>query len=153
MGVEIERKFLVNRARWLAVVNPSIPRTHLRQAYLSLDPDRTVRVRTSDSQAWLTIKGRSQGFSRAEFEYPIPMDDAVELLNMATGLVIEKTRYSITFKGHLWVVDEFHAAHAGLLLAEVELEAQTIDPPQPDWIGEEVTQNRAYHNSVLAGAG
>ena len=146
MGVEIERKFLVNSDAWRALGQPVL----LRQGYLSSDPDRTVRVRIGGEQATMTIKGRSAGATRAEWEYPIPLADAAELLDrLCPQPLIEKYRRRIEFAGNVWEVDEFLGTNSGLVVAEIELdsEAQLFD--KPTWIGAEVTHDRRYFNSSL----
>jgi adenylate cyclase len=146
MGVEIERKFLLTGDGWRALGTPVL----LRQGYLSSDPDRTVRVRIEGEQGTLTIKGRSEGATRAEWEYPIPLDEAGDLLDrLCQQPLIEKYRRRIDFAGNVWEVDEFLGANAGLVVAEIELasEAQAFD--KPDWIGAEVTDDKRYFNSSL----
>lgn len=144
MGIEIERRFLVNG---------NIPEgevVEIRQGYLSSDPDRAVRIRIAGDEAWLTIKARREGFTRAEFEYPIPLADAIEMFHCTTGNDIEKTRYRIPLEGHLWEVDVFHGANDGLVIAEVELASEDEEFSRPDWLGEEVTSNARYTNAMLS---
>jgi len=146
MGMEIERKFLLRDASW----NDGTPGLRMVQGYLGFDPDRTVRVRLAGEEAWLTIKGRGEGISRAEFEYAIPADDARQLLAMCAGAVIDKTRHRVRHGGHLWEVDVFHGANDGLVVAEVELDAEDEAVELPPWVGEEVSADRRYANSSLA---
>lgn len=146
MGVEIERKFLLVGDAWRTLGEPVL----LRQGYLSSDPDRTVRVRIEGDGGTLTIKGRSQGATRAEWEYPIPLAEAAELLDrLCEQPLIEKYRRRIAFGGHTWEVDEFLGANAGLAVAEIELASEEEPFDKPDWIGEEVTHDRRYFNSSL----
>ncbi|MES3021282.1 MAG: CYTH domain-containing protein [Pseudomonadota bacterium] len=148
MGVEIERKFLLAGEGWRAQGEPVL----LRQGYLSSDKARVVRVRIEGARAMLTIKGPSVGATRGEWEYPIPLHEANELLDtLCEQPIIEKYRRRITFAGNVWEVDEFLGANAGLVVAEIELssEAQAFD--KPDWIGEEVTADARYFNSSLIG--
>lgn len=145
MGIEIERKFLVRGEAWRSAEGQ-----YLCQAYLSRDPARTVRVRIQGEQAWLTIKGRSSGATRAEFEYPVPVADAQALLELADGPRIEKIRRRITFAGMLWEVDEFLGDNAPLVVAEIELPSEEHAFEKPDWLGEEVTHDSRYFNSALA---
>ncbi|MEL6345039.1 MAG: CYTH domain-containing protein [Myxococcota bacterium] len=145
MGKEIERKFLVSADHW----REGATGTHFQQGYLTTDPDRTVRVRIAGEKAKLTIKGRSVGATRAEFEYPIPVEDAQQLLAMCTPPNIEKTRYKIQHEGYTWEVDVFEGVNAGLIVAEVELQSEEEQPPIPDWIGAEVTEDRRYYNANL----
>ena len=146
MGKEIERKFLV--------ANPAVVRAsartavRIRQAYLSVDPERTVRVRLRDERGFLTVKGLNRGAERPEWEFEIPGTDAVEMLAICTGKVIDKTRYLVDFAGHTWEVDEFHSPRA-LWLAEAELRSAAEKLILPDWVGEEVTGNADYYNSNL----
>jgi adenylate cyclase len=146
MGVEIERKFLPAGEGWRALGEPVL----LRQGYLCSDPDRTVRVRVEDGQGVMTIKGRSVGAARGEWEYPIPLADANELLDrLCEQPLIEKYRRRIPVGRHVWEVDEFLGANAGLVVAEIELGAEDEAFERPDWIGQEVTEDRRYFNSSL----
>jgi adenylate cyclase len=146
MAQEIERKFLVTSDLWQSGVTG----LRMSQGYLSNDPERTVRVRIGGEKAWLTIKGRSEGISRLEFEYEIPVSDAAELLGLCLPTVIDKTRYEVNFEGHLWEVDVFHGDNTGLVVAEVELENENISPAIPPWIGAEVSGDARYFNSRLS---
>lgn len=146
MGLEIERKFLVAGAAWRGQGKG----TAYRQGYLSVEPGRSVRVRLADDSAWLTIKGKTEGMARAEYEYPIPAADAAELLDaLCLHPLIEKVRYCIEYGGHTWEVDEFSGDNAGLVLAEVELAAPDEALELPDWIGQEVTDDPRYYNASL----
>ena len=146
MGVEIERKFLLAGDGWRKLGEPVL----LRQGYLSSNPDRTVRVRIEGATGTLTIKGRSVGATRSEWEYEIPLDEAGELLDrLCEQPVIEKHRRRIAFGAHIWEVDEFLGANQGLIVAEVELEFEEQQFDKPEWVGEEVTHDRRYFNSSL----
>jgi adenylate cyclase len=146
MGVEIERKFLLAGTSWRALGQPVL----LRQGYLSSDPERVVRVRVEGDRATMTIKGRSVGATRGEWEYPIPLADANELLErLCEQPIIEKFRRRIEFAGNVWEVDEFLGVNQGLVLAEIELSAEDQQFERPDWIGEEVTDDARYYNSSL----
>lgn len=146
MAAEIERKFLIADDSW----HDGSPGVRMAQGYLSLDPDRTVRVRLAGENAWLTVKGRTQGITRTEFEYAIPPGDARDLLAMCLSSVIDKTRHRIEFGGHVWEVDVFHGANEGLVLAEVELDDESVSPELPPWVGEEVSADVRYFNANLA---
>lgn len=146
MGMEIERKFLVKGDGWKSLAQGVL----LRQGYLSSAPERTVRVRIEADAAMLTIKGRTTGASRAEWEYTIPLEDARALLDgLCERPIIEKRRYRIPFAGMVWEVDEFLGENAGLVVAEIELESEDQDFARPDWIGEEVTHDPRYFNASL----
>ena len=146
MGVEIERKFLLAGDDWRALGEPVL----LRQGYLSSDPGRVVRVRIDGDHAYLTIKGRSVGATRGEWEYSIPLDEANELLEgLCEQPIVEKTRRKIDFAGNTWEVDEFFGANQGLVVAEIELASEDQQFDKPDWIGEEVTHDPRYYNSSL----
>lgn len=146
MPAEIERKYLVSGESW----RDGSLGVRIAQGYLSQDPDRTVRVRIGGEKAWITIKGRSEGISRAEFEYEIPVSDARGLLGLCLPSVIDKTRYEVPFAGHAWEVDVFHGDNDGLIVAEVELENESISPELPEWVGAEVSADLRYFNSRLA---
>jgi adenylate cyclase len=146
VGVEIERKFLMGGDAWRALGVPVL----LRQGYLNSDPARTVRVRIEGGQATLTIKGRNVGATRGEWEYPIALEEAGELLDgLCERPLIEKTRRRIEVAGHTWEVDEFLGANAGLVVAEIELASEDAVFDKPEWVGEEVTGDVRYYNSNL----
>jgi len=145
MGIEIERKFLVSGDAWRALAAPLL----LRQGYLSSHPERVVRVRVEGEAAMMTVKGRSVGASRGEWEYPIPLADAEELLRLCEQPLVEKYRRRIAFGGLIWEVDEFLGANAGLVVAEVELSSEDQVFDKPDWVGAEVSDDARYFNSNL----
>ncbi len=146
MGVEIERKFLLAGDGWRALGAPVL----LRQGYLSSDPARVVRVRVEGDRAYMTIKGKSVGATRGEWEYPIPLADANELLErLCEQPIVEKYRRRIDFAGNTWEVDEFLGANQGLVLAEIELGDENQQFDKPEWIGADVTDDRRYYNSNL----
>ena len=150
MGVEIERKFLVTSDAWRKQATSSVA---MRQGYLSSNAKATVRVRLlGDDRAVITLKGATQGISRAEFEYPIPTDDAVELLQIAEPQTIAKRRYLVPSGGLTWEVDVFEGRHQGLIVAEVELQAADQVVALPEWIGREVSDDERYFNASLARA-
>jgi adenylate cyclase len=145
MGVEIERKFLVADLGFLDGV-VGVP---YRQGYLSADPDRTVRIRRAGEHAYVTIKGRSHGASRAEFEYEIPVADADEMLALCVPPLIEKVRHRVEHTGRTFEVDVFAGANEGLVVAEVELPSEDAVVDLPPWIGDEVTGDSRYFNANL----
>jgi adenylate cyclase len=148
MPTEIERKFLVADDGWRSAVARSEP---LRQGYLSHSPGPSLRVRTSASRAWLTIKSDAPGASRLEFEYEIPLADAAALLaDVCLPPLIEKTRHHVVHDGRDWVVDVFAGALEGLVLAEIELAHETDAVTLPRWVGREVTHDRRFRNAALA---
>jgi CYTH domain-containing protein len=146
MGTEIERKFLLTGDEWRTMAAGVV----YCQGYLCLEKDSTVRVRIAGDKAFLTIKGKSSGISRMEYEYPIPLEDArVMLAELCARPIIEKKRYRITFQGFVWEVDEFSGENEGLLVAEIELEEEGQEFEKPSWIGEEVSSDRRYANANL----
>ena len=123
----------------------------LRQGYLSSSAKATVRVRSkNDEQGVLTLKGKTEGISRSEYEYDIPIEDARELLAMAEPLVLVKRRHIVPFGGLIWEVDVFEGRHAGLVIAEVELESEDQAVVLPNWVGVEVSADERYFNASLA---
>ncbi len=145
MAIEIERKFLVCGDAWRAAAG-----VYYCQGYLNRDKVRTVRVRIAGEQAFLTVKGLSEGASRLEFEYAIPVADARNLLMLCEQPLIEKYRRNIPYEGFVWEVDEFLGENAGLVIAEIELPAEDTPFALPDWVGQEVTQDPRYFNSALS---
>ena len=147
MGVEIERKFLLANNHWRT---ENIQGILYRQGYLGREKERTVRIRVAGKNAYLTIKGISQGAQRLEFEYEIPLHDANEMMHtMCIKPLIEKYRYKIQHSGLIWEIDEFLGDNAGLILAEVELQHPEQNIILPDWIGTEVTGDPGYYNANL----
>lgn len=146
MGKEIERKFLVKDSTYKKLCSGKL----YKQGYLFSNPDKTVRVRLVDNKGFLTIKGKGNGLTRDEFEYEIPSADAEEILQkMCHKPFIEKTRYTYSYMGHTWEIDEFHGENEGLVVAEIELENEDENFEVPEWIGEEVTYDKKYFNSNL----
>ena len=146
MAMEIERKFLVDTDR----LGPLQGGVEIRQGYISSGDVAVVRVRTAGEQAWLTLKGRSRGAVRSEFEYPIPVQDGLQMIaEFCGGRVIAKTRYCREYAGFLWEIDVFAGDNAGLVVAEVELADESARPRLPDWVGKEVTDDIRYFNNNL----
>lgn len=146
MGIEIERKYLVKSDEWKS----SGVKKLYQQGYLLIDKTKTIRVRTIEDTAYLTIKGASSGISRSEFEYEIPVEDAKFMLaNLCEKPIIEKYRTKIELNELIWEVDEFVGDNTGLIIAEVELKNEYQKIVLPDWIGKEVSGNRQYNNSYL----
>ena len=147
MAIEIERKFLVHGTEWMS---DAVSRSILRQGFLAIRSEAVVRVRLADSTGTLTVKGRTQGTVRREYEYEISAADATEMLDhLCLRPLIEKTRYRVPYGDLVWEVDVFAGENQGLRVAEVELaeEGQQID--LPPWIGSEVTGDPRYYNSNL----
>lgn len=148
MGVEIERKFLVLGDSWREAV---IGSSAMRQGYLSTSAKATVRIRiVDDARAFLTLKGPTSGISRAEFEYEVPLDEGRAMLDMARPHVVEKRRHIVSHAGLTWEVDVFEGAHAGLVMAEVELVSADQAVALPDWAGPEVSHDDRYANASLS---
>lgn len=146
MGIEIERKFLLAGDGWRGLGTPTL----MRQGYLVADAVRTVRVRIEGARAVITVKGKSTGASRGEWEYDIPVPDAAEMLDgLCEQPLVEKVRHRIAHAGHVWEVDEFLGLNAGLVVAEIELQSEDETFDRPDWIGAEVTGQQRYYNSSL----
>ncbi|WP_297568858.1 CYTH domain-containing protein [uncultured Anaerovibrio sp.] len=146
MGVEIERKFLIDKKRW----QPGASGLDIRQGYLVTEAHRTVRVRTKGNKGFLTIKGATSGISRMELEYEIPLSDAELLLdNLCLKPLIEKKRYIEQYGNHVWEIDVFYGDNEGLVVAEVELSSADEQFALPEWIGKEVSGDKRYYNACL----
>ena len=146
MGYEIERKFLLKNDAWRDLAQGQF----YRQGYLASNSERSVRIRTMGDCGILTIKGPTENGARREYEYEVPLSDAIYMLkNICMQPIIEKTRYRIKIPPFIWEVDEFAGENKGLIIAEVELES--IDQPvhPPEWIGREVTSEQRYFNASL----
>lgn len=146
MAIEIERKFLVKNHDY----RPLSEQIYIHQGYICAEKERVVRVRIYGEKAFITIKNASIGFSRDEFEYEIPINDAKFLLqNICLHPTIEKIRYKFPYKGFVWEIDEFRDENEGLIIAEIELESEQTYFEKPDFIAEEVTNDTRYYNANL----
>ena len=150
MALEIERKFLVKGD----FKKEAFQALRVTQGYLSSVPERVVRVRVKGDKGFITVKGsvNASGVSRFEWEKEIPVEEARQLLELCEPGVIDKTRYLVrnTDGNHIWEVDEFHGDNDGLIVAEVELTGEDDLFAKPFWLGEEVTGDPKYFNSMLA---
>ena len=154
MGIEIERKFLVTSDDWRAAAHAVIP---MAQGYINdmaaMDSGAqkaSVRVRIEGEDAYLNLKSRERGHTRQEFNYPIPVGEARELLALCVGGLIDKRRHYVRHEGHLWEVDEFLGDNAGLVVAEIELQHADEAFALPGWAGRQVTDALRYYNLALA---
>lgn len=148
MALEIERKYLLHQNKW---DNLQKPEGQLyRQGYILKDAHKTIRVRVTDTTAYLTIKGGSNGITRNEFEYEIPKEEGIELLDKFAVSELSKIRYKILYAGKLWEVDVFSGDNEGLIVAEIELESEDETYEIPEWISMEVSGDNRYYNSNLS---
>jgi adenylate cyclase len=147
MATETEHKYLVHHELWQKVQ----PRKgeHIRQGYLQNEPDQTVRVRLKGKRGYITVKGKTTGASRPEYEFRIPLKGAIEMLDKLCREVIEKTRYKMRFRGRTWEVDVFEGPNEGLIVAEIELQNEDQQYYLPKWVSENVTGDERYYNSSL----
>jgi CYTH domain-containing protein len=146
MASEIERKFLTQSNDYKSIAE-GVPYT---QGYICSGKGKVVRVRIAGTKGYITIKGPQKGIKRSEYEYEIPVNDALEMLeNLCTKPLIEKRRYSVSHEGFIWEIDEFHGENNGLVVAEIELEDENQKFSIPEWIGREVTGESKYYNSSL----
>jgi adenylate cyclase len=144
MSKEIERKFTIKRGLW----TPKDSGILIEQGYLCTER-ATVRVRLYGQRGFLTIKGKANGITRAEFEYPIPRKDADDLMDLCEQPWIMKHRHVEKHHGKVWEIDVFHGANEGLIVAEVELSRENERVELPEWIDREVSKDRRYSNSHL----
>lgn len=145
MGVEIERKFLVNKKKWNKPDNGCL----YTQAYLAKE-GCTLRVRIAETKAFITIKGPTVGCSRKEFEYEIPIADAQDMMKLALYQPIVKIRYKQEIGGKIWEIDEFLDSNEGLIVAEIELNSEQESFVKPEWVEKEVTSDKRYTNASLS---
>jgi adenylate cyclase len=146
MGREVERKYLVKGEAWRRAGHG----VRHRQGYLSTDPDRSVRVRVAGNEAFITVKGKSKGAARDEYEYTIPIGDAKKMLRtLCVKPLIEKTRYVIKDGERKWEIDKFARENKGLVIAELETDDDSRQIEKPDWVGDEVTGDPRYFNLNL----
>ncbi|MFP3873261.1 MAG: CYTH domain-containing protein [Thiohalophilus sp.] len=147
MATEIERKFLIGDDRWRQQADAG---QRIAQGYLIGARNASVRVRIEGDQANLNIKSATLGIHRQEYEYPIPLEDAREMLdNLCEKPVIEKVRYHVPHAGHVWEIDVFEGDNAGLVVAEIELDSEDETFEYPDWLGKEVSDDVRYYNVSL----
>lgn len=146
MGIEIERKFLVKNDNWKQLAQGIL----YKQGYIPTKDGSTLRVRVIGDSGYLTLKGKTEGHSRLEYEYPIPVTEAEEILeNLCQRPFIQKYRYTIPYDNLVWEVDEFLGDNQGLTIAEVELKKEDQEINYPDWVGKEVSGDNRYYNSNL----
>lgn len=147
--IEIERKFLVNS---LDFIEKAHQKSRIVQGYLNSNPERTVRIRMKGDKGYITIKGigNGSGLSRFEWEKEIPLADAERLLILCEKGIIDKIRYEVKFENHIIEVDVFAGDNEGLILAEIELKSETEQIQKPNWLGEEVTNDKKYYNAYLS---
>ncbi len=147
--IEIERKFLVKSDDFKLL---AFNQNRIIQGYISKNPDRTVRVRVKEKKGFLTIKGigNDSGMSRFEWEKEIPVDEALQLLNLCESGTIDKIRYEVQSNNHVFEVDVFSGDNDGLIIAEIELETEDTDFEKPFWLGDEVTNDKKYYNAYLS---
>ncbi len=147
MILEIERKFLVHHDLWNTLSKPN--GLVCKQTYIHKDPEKTVRIRTLGTKGFITLKGKQVGISKPEFEYEIPIQDAIEMIDLFGEIVIEKVRYIIPNGNHNWEVDVFSGDNEGLIVAEIELKSDNENFEIPAWIAKEVSDDYRYSNSNL----
>ncbi|XPV68468.1 MAG: CYTH domain-containing protein [Halarcobacter sp.] len=146
MGIEIERKYLIDKQKLINLKNG----INIKQGYINTTDNTVVRLRIKGAKGFLTIKGENKGATRLEFEYEIPLEEANEMLEkLCSKPIIEKTRYEISYESHLWEVDIFYGDNEGLIIAEVELKDENETIILPPWIKKDVTGDIKYYNNQL----
>jgi adenylate cyclase len=147
MAIETERKFLARPG----FEHHAVRMMRIKQSYFSTDPERTIRLRIAGGKGFVTFKSGAgkDSFSRHEWEFEIPLNDAEEMIKICLPGMIDKTRYYVPAGNHTFEVDVFHGKHEGLVIAEIELLSESEEFEKPDWLGEEVTGNPDYYNSNL----
>ncbi len=148
MALETERKFLIYKDKWQIIGKPD--KEFYRQGYLHTDDLKTIRVRQAGSKGFLTIKAKTSGLARMEYEYEIPFEEAGQLLDTLAVSSLTKYRYKMPFGEHLWEVDEFLGDNEGLVIAEIELKSEAEEFLLPEWVGKEVTGDKKYYNASLS---
>ncbi len=147
MATEIEHKYLVKNYLFKEM---AFRQKRIRQGYLCREPEKTVRVRIKGDKGFITIKGLTRNACREEYEYEIPLEDAFSIMRFCEGDSLSKTRWYVRAGSHLWEVDEFHGVHAGLVVAEIELPDAGYPISLPTFVGDEVTGDPRYYNSILS---
>jgi len=151
MGIEIERKFLVDlKAINIFIENKIFDnKITIKQGYILNSKEKVVRIRITNDKSYITVKGQNKGLIRPEYEYEIPKVDAEEMINTLCSNIIEKTRYVWKDNGNTWEIDEFHGHNRGLIMAEVEIPSEDYYVELPNWIDKEVSDDDRYYNSNL----
>lgn len=147
MAIEIERRFRVSSDAWRAEVARS---SRITQGYLAITEAAVIRVRVRDDNGYVTIKSRDGKLAREEFEYAVPLDDARSLLKLCGQRILEKIRHEVMYAGYLWEIDEYLQPLEDLIIAEVEMQSESEDPPRPPWIGDDITYDGSFSNAALA---
>ena len=147
MTVEIERRFLLADDSWREAAGEPLV---LQQGYLSVEKERTIRVRIIGSQAWLTLKGYISDMTRSEFEYAIPLAHAQAMMADMCPFKMEKNRYRVEFEGFVYEIDEYFGDNAPLIVAEIELPSEDTEFPKPSWLGQEITSDGKFTNAYLS---
>lgn len=142
---EIERKFLVKD---FSVVN-GCPFDQIQQSYLFNEENKSLRIRIKNDFAYLTIKGNQNGITRDEFEYQIPKDEALEIIDRFNLKVLSKKRFYLNLGSLTWEIDVFEGKLNGLIVAEIEIPSENFEFEIPSWVGEEVTHDPSYLNAEL----
>lgn len=145
--IEIERRFLLKNHNWRTLAGTP---EHIIQGYLSVEKQNTIRIRITQTQAWLTLKGYISDISRHEFEYAIPLSEAQLILKNMCTFVLEKHRYHIKYQGFHFEIDEFFGINAPLIIAELELPNEHTSFTKPNWLGTEVTHDARFTNAYLS---
>jgi adenylate cyclase len=147
MGTEIERKYLLVNDNWRKSADEGI---YMVQGYMGSNEKSSIRIRIHGDTANLNIKSKTIGIQRSEFDYPIPVDEAKEILeSLCDRPFVEKTRFHVMFKGHEWEIDVFAGDNDGLVVAELELSSVDEDFALPDWLGDDVSDDPRYYNVCL----
>ena len=147
MTIEIERRFLLADDSWREAASEPLV---LQQGYLSVEKERTIRVRIIGSQAWLTLKGYISDMTRSEFEYEIPLAHAQAMRADMCPLKMEKYRYRVEFEGFVYEIDEYFGDNAPLIVAEIELPSEDTEFPKPSWLDQEITSDGKFTNAYLS---
>ena len=147
MTVEIERRFLLADDSWREAAGEPLV---LQQGYLSVEKERTIRVRIIGSQAWLTLKGYISDMTRSEFEYEIPLVHAQAIMADMCPFKMEKYRYRVEFEGFVYEIDKYLGDNAPLIVAEIELPSEDTEFPKPAWLGKEITSDGKFTNAYLS---
>ncbi|MGI6320730.1 MAG: CYTH domain-containing protein [Bacteroidales bacterium] len=147
MAFEIERKFLVNQQEWSKQICDESFK--IVQGYLHIDSNKVVRIRHQGEEAFITVKSKLEGIKRLEFEYPIPLADAQDILEKLVDQKIEKTRHILIFDNKKWEIDVFEGKLSGLILAEIELDFEDEEVSLPPWLAKEVSHDERYYNANL----
>jgi CYTH domain-containing protein len=155
MAKEIEYKFLVKDVAAATALTPLRTESIVQGYFTKPGESSAIRVRASQwenghQEAFITVKSQAKGLTRDEWEYEIPVDEAMEMMALCENRFINKTRYFFQHGDHVIELDIFDGELSGLVVAEIEVKSEDEKIVIPEWFGRDVTHDNRYTNISLA---